>query len=69
MITETQRRALFALRETLHLCDEAGLLIYARAEGVRVCNNGGDVQFGTTSRNIWLEASDVDRLLAEHPDA
>jgi len=29
MITEAQRRALFALREALHLCDEAEISILA----------------------------------------
>lgn len=60
MITEAQRRALFALREALHLCDEAGIYISPENDydGYRrVLEIGGQ-----------LQVSDVDRVLAEHPE-
>lgn len=64
MITEAQRRALFALREALHLCEGAEVWIDA---------NGGE------SIRLWvasdcklaadrLRVSDLNQLLAEHPD-
>lgn len=66
MISEEQRRALFALREALHLCEGADVHLYS-------CMRQGS---GLTSLQIGRDdfnddefaVEDVDRLLAEHPE-
>lgn len=64
MITEAQRRALFALREALHLCDEAGVSILAE-------DNFGQVSTVidvATLPYFPCTVNGIDRLLAEHPE-
>lgn len=66
MITEEQRRALFALREALRLCEGAGVEVVCQ----EVLDNGIEVNFGNS---VWpcfgsLLASDLSKLLAEHPE-
>lgn len=66
MITEEQRRALFALREALHLCDIAGVeIINEGFEG-----NGIVVRFGISEWPCFtsLIESDLAKLLQEHPE-
>lgn len=69
MITEEQRRALFALREALRLCDQAGLLI----------DLGECVDFGLRIENIStgeilnhirvsLDSTDIGMILEGHPE-
>lgn len=61
MITEAQRRALFALREALHLCAAANVHVDARRENVLI----------DPHKSEWgykLESADIDAILAEHPD-
>lgn len=60
MITEEQRRALFALREALRLCEGADLWAVGILDYHLSVEQGG----GT----IRLSAADIDRLLAEHPE-
>lgn len=69
MITEAQRRALFALREALHLCDAADLIIHAHAKRVRVASEDPDNRFGILSRRAWLAGTDIGTILAEHPES
>jgi hypothetical protein len=65
MITEAQRRALFALREALHLCDQARITVEAHeAQAVRVSSR----DFGCISLSPTLNIYDVDRLLAMFPE-
>ncbi|MNE82637.1 hypothetical protein D3C81_773740 [compost metagenome] len=71
MITEEQRRALFALREALHLCEAAGVLIQARESHI-----GDEHQQEITVGDNWhytresfLRAENVDAVLAEHPES
>lgn len=64
MITEEQRRALFALREALRLCEGAGVSI------INDENNGIQVNVG---RGEWpcfhsLVESDLTKLLREYPE-
>jgi len=71
MITEEQRRALFALREALHLCDAARVTVSVSADlVVQVClwDEKFDLTADESSDSEDLLAKDVDRLLAEHPD-
>lgn len=69
MITEAQRRALFALREALHLCRESEVLLYAHESKVRVCaTSRPELSFALKSRFSWLDEYGIDRLLAEHPE-
>lgn len=66
MITEEQRRALFALREALHLCEGADVHLYAGM------HQGSGFTRLELSKNDWMDdefaATDVDALLAEHPE-
>jgi len=65
MITEAQRRALFALREALRLCDETRIFISPGDDydayrcGLEVDGHEGYGQ---------LQVSDVEACLREHPD-
>lgn len=64
MITEEQRRALFALREALRLCEGAGMAIDANAgESVRLWV-GSDCKLAAE----YLQADTVAQLLQEHPE-
>lgn len=69
MITETQRRALFALREALRLCDEARLIL-----DLGECDDSGMsivcISTDKVLRNVgvYLDASDVQAILEEHPE-
>lgn len=63
MITEEQRRALFALREALDLCEGARIGIWANTQpGISVLV----AHYSEGSQD--LSAADIDRLLAEHPE-
>ena len=64
MITEEQRRALFALREALHLCEGSAVEVVGIAEFPQadIWLRDGEPNSGR------LRASDVDLLLAEHPE-
>lgn len=73
MITEAQRRALFALREALHLCEVAEVSVSADLTKPRVhviCCDPTHKTFrtGTHTAGALLESSFVDTLLAEHPE-
>lgn len=71
MITEAQRRALFALREALRLCDEAQVTVSASADlVVQVClwDEKFDLIADESSDSEDLMAKDVDRLLGQHPE-
>lgn len=73
MITEAQRRALFALREALHLCEGAEVSVSADLTKPRIhiiCCDPTHLTFrlGTHSAGPTLEAAFVDFLLAEHPE-
>ena len=65
-MTEEQRRALFALREALRLCEGADVHLYTWNHGgsAEVCLNLGE--------SDWMDdefaTGDVDRLLSEHPE-
>lgn len=71
MITEAQRRALFALREALHLCEGADITVSPCSDSyVQVATwTLGNLDSEICSDSEDLLASDIDRLLAEHPDA
>lgn len=65
-MTEEQRRALFALREALRLCEAADVHLYT-------WNHGGSaetcLQLGRDDLNDdEFAVEDVDRLLSEHPE-
>lgn len=71
MITEEQRRALFALREALRLCEGADVLIQARE-----CDIGDEHQQEITVGEQWyythksfLSVEDIDIVLQEHPES
>ena len=70
MITEAQRRALFALREALRLCDAAQVLIQARECSLGDFNQQeiavGD-NYHYTSES-FLSAENIDTVLEAHPD-
>lgn len=72
MITEEQRRALFALREALHLCEGADVSVSAKLNGGAVhvicATEMGCYRTGTVTKGPFLKALDLDRLLAEHPE-
>lgn len=61
MITEAQRRALFALREALHLCEAADVVVDAR--GANVLIEPHESEWG-----YKLKSEDIDSLLAKHPE-
>ena len=70
-MTEEQRRALFALREALRLCDGAGVLVAAcdttiaweHQQEITVGN-----QYFYTGR-AFLDAEHIDAVLQEHPES
>lgn len=62
MITEAQRRALFALREALHLCEGAGVVI--AGNGYREVSVKLDCSEWATD----FCDEDVTAFLAEHPE-
>lgn len=65
MITEEQRRALFALREALRLCEQARIYVSPQDDydGYRcVLEVGGHDSFGQ------LTVADIDAVLQEHPE-
>lgn len=67
MITEAQRRALFALREALELCHSSRISVKAETEDsghVRVSGSFG----GCFSLSNQLNCYDIDRLLQEFPE-
>lgn len=67
MITEAQRRALFALREALQLCTTADVHLYSYMRqgcGLTSLQLGRD-----DSNDDEFAVEDVDRLLAEHPES
>lgn len=68
MITEEQRRALFALREALHLCDEAGLMLSLNDDGPGMTIE--EIVSGKVLDEVehFLGAYDIDGILAEHPE-
>lgn len=63
MITEAQRRALFALREALHLCDVAGMTVSEVIGGVGVYDSNVRQMFSSASEDLLT--TDVDTFLAE----
>lgn len=66
MITEAQRRALFALREALRLCEEAKVEVY---QGIGCVGFGAaDFKWSGLSESENLHASDIDGLLVEYPE-
>lgn len=66
MITEPQRRALFALREALHLCEGAGVVIGNYSEhGLALGEVSLSEQYYFDS---YVGVGDVENLLAEHPE-
>lgn len=69
MITEPQRRALFALREALQLCDAAMLLIdlgECDDFGLRVENIPSGKVLGKI--HVSLDSTDISAILEEHPE-
>lgn len=66
MITEEQRRALFALREALRLCECAMI----RVEAVPGYEGEQCLQF-ELNRESWfaIRAEQVDEFLAEYPES
>lgn len=65
MITEAQRRALFALREALHLCESEEIV-------VRKDRHNGIV-IEVDAKSMWpcfndLRSSDVRKLIAQYPE-
>lgn len=65
MISEEQRRALFALREALHLCEVAEVVV--RNDSF----NG--IVIEVDSKSMWpcfndLRSSDVRKLIAQYPE-
>lgn len=69
MITEQQRRALFALREALHLCDRAYLMLSLNDDGPGLTIETLNPSTVLAQVGVYLSSEDIDRLLAEHPDA
>lgn len=69
MITKEQRRALFALREALNLCDSAHLMISLNEDGPGLTVESL-LSGPTTLASVWfyLCATDIYALLAEHPE-
>lgn len=67
MITEAQRRALFALREALHLCEAADVEVYQAIGCVGVA--AADYAWQQHSLDGTLCCRDIDLLLEKHPEA
>lgn len=68
MITEAQRRALFALREALRLCDEAYLMLALNDDGpgMTIETIGPSVVLAKVGVYLWQ--SDISDILEAHPD-
>lgn len=69
-MTEEQRRALFALREALRLCDGAGVMLDLGDPA----DYGLQVEVIPTGEvlaiiGVTLSHSDIDFLLEEHPES
>lgn len=70
MITEEQRRALFALREALHLCEGAGVEVVADAHqnwGELIIHVAGVTNLPLDTGDM-LTVADIDAVLQEHPE-
>jgi hypothetical protein len=65
MITEAQRRALFALREALNLCVDARIILSLNEEGPGMVIEAQEFQYPV---HVYLVNTDIDTLLAEHPE-
>lgn len=65
MITEEQRRALFALREALHLCAAEGMTVSEAIGGVAVYGPGCSSLIYSEND---LTVTAVEDFLAEHPE-
>lgn len=71
MITENQRRALFALREALHLCEGAAVSVSAglTSQCVHViCTQYNVYAAGAVSFGAVLGSATIDELLAANPE-
>lgn len=71
MITEEQRRALFALREALRLCECAGVMIQARENRLGSDDQQQEISFGQYfkyTHDSFLNAEDIEAVLQEHPE-
>lgn len=68
MITEAQRRALFALREALHLCDEALIMLSLNDDGPGMTVETVGPSAVLAEVGVYLWAGDVDTILSEHPE-
>ena len=77
MITEEQRRALFALREALRLCDEAYLMLALNDDGpgmtIETIGPGMTIEtigpFVVLAEvGVYLGQGDISDILEAHPD-
>lgn len=68
MITEAQRRALFALREALHLCNQAHLMLALNDDepGMTI----EDIRSGHVFDEVksFLGAYDIDAIIEDYPE-
>lgn len=69
MITEQQRRALFALREALSLCDDAGLNLTLNDGGPGMSIECFVTDTSLSEIGVYLCSTDIDAILEAHPDA
>lgn len=68
MITEAQRRALFALREALHLCDDALIMLSLNDDGPGMAIEALDQRVVLAEIYVYLTRDDVTAVLDEHPE-
>lgn len=72
MITEEQRRALFALREALKLCEAADVHLTLEGNDFTalwlICHNDGPEPAQCYFEADQVRPEHIDRLLAEHPE-
>lgn len=68
MITESQRRALFALREALHLCEAAEVYLYPQDRDGRHCLTIESTSFSEDAFSK-VTTEDVDSILRHCPEA
>lgn len=68
MITEAQRRALFALREALHLCDDALIMLSLNDDGPGMAIEALDQRVVLAEIGVYLTRDDVTAVLDEHPE-
>ena len=66
MITEAQRRALFALREALHLCEGAHVRVYM-SPGYDCLETA--IDFDRSQHFGDMRAEDITAVIAEHPES